>query len=44
MVAFMVTIIIFPIMFYKFIPFELIDAVAIFTQIAMAWTMRKMLI
>ena len=44
LVAHMVTIIIFPIMLMSFIPFILIDIVAILTQMAMAWVMLKVLI
>ena len=44
MVAFMVTMIILPIMLIDFIPYIFTDALAIVTQTALAWTMRKMLI
>jgi len=44
MVAFMVTMIIFPIMLDGFIPYLVTDVLAILTLIALAWTMRKMLI
>ena len=44
LVAHMVTIIIFPIMLMPFIPFILIDIVAILTQMALAWVMLKVLI
>jgi hypothetical protein len=44
MVAFMVTMIILPIMLIDFIPYIFTDALAIVTQIVLAWTMRKMLI
>lgn len=44
MVAFMVTMIILPIMLIDFIPYIFTDALAIVTLTALAWTMRKMLI
>ena len=44
LVAHMVTIIIFPTMLMPFIPFILIDIVAILTQMALAWVMLKVLI
>jgi len=44
MVAFMVTMIILPIMLNDLIPYLITDAFGIITLIALAWTMRKMLI
>ena len=44
MVAFMVTMIILPIMLNDFIPYIITDALGTITLIALAWTMRKLLI
>ena len=44
MVAHMVTMIIFPIMFYDFIPYVIVDIIGIAVVIARGWTMRKLLV
>ena len=44
MVAYIVTMIVFPIMLDGIIPYLVTDILAILTLIALAWTMRKMLI
>ena len=44
MVAHMVTMIILPIMLYPFLPTLLVDIIAIITQIALGWTMRRVLV
>ena len=44
MVAHMVTMIIFPIMFYDLIPYVIVDIIGIAVVIALGWTMRKVLI
>ena len=44
MVAYMVTMIIFPIMLYDLIPYIIVDIIGIAVVIALGWTMRKVLV
>lgn len=44
MIAYMVTIIIFPIMLYDLIPYVIVDIIGIAVVIALGWTMRKVLV
>ena len=44
MIAHMVTMIIFPIMLYDFIPYVIVDIIGIAFVIALGWTMRKVLV
>ena len=44
MVAYMVTMIIFPIMLYDLIPYIMVDIIGIAVVIALGWTMRKVLV
>ncbi len=44
MIAYMVIIIIFPIMLYDLIPYVIVDIIGIAVVIALGWTMRKVLV
>lgn len=44
MIAYMVTMIIFPIMLYELIPYIIVDIIGIAVVIALGWTMRKVLV